>query len=67
MSDSASVGSASPGTCAEALADLFAAEWEDRLQADPLLATYYGDHRWDDRLPDVSPAAQEERIRRGLS
>ena len=29
-------------------------EWEIRLKADPLLATYVGDHRYNDRLPDTS-------------
>lgn len=29
-------------------------EWEARLIADPLLATYVGDHRYNDRLPDTS-------------
>ncbi len=29
-------------------------EWEARLKADPLLATYVGDHRYNDRLPDTS-------------
>jgi uncharacterized protein (DUF885 family) len=31
-------------------------EWESRLQADPLFATYTGDHRYNDRLPDASEA-----------
>ncbi len=36
--------------------------WEQRLQEDPLFATQVGDHRFDDRLPEVHEAAQ----RRGL-
>lgn len=36
---------------------LFDREWEWRLQDSPLLASSIGDHRYDDRLPDVSPAA----------
>jgi uncharacterized protein (DUF885 family) len=30
--------------------------WEWFLRAEPTYATYLGDHRWGDRLPDVSPA-----------
>jgi uncharacterized protein (DUF885 family) len=33
---------------------LFEREWEARLSGDPLLATYVGDHRFDDRLPSVA-------------
>ena len=33
------------------LHQLFHAEWEQRMQFDPLLATSTGDHRFDDRLP----------------
>jgi hypothetical protein len=36
---------------------LFEAEWERGLREDPLQATYLGDHRFDDRWPDVSAAA----------
>ena len=32
-------------------------EWEQRMQADPLLATYSGDHRYNDQLPKVSVEA----------
>lgn len=35
------------------------AYWDARLEADPVEATLLGDHRWDDRLPDLSPAANE--------
>ncbi len=38
------------------LAELADATWEDRLAADPLLATQLGDRRYDDRLPDLSPS-----------
>lgn len=36
--------------------------WEGELKRNPLLATVYGDYRYNDRLPDVGPAgrAQEE-------
>jgi uncharacterized protein (DUF885 family) len=36
------------------LKKLFDEDWEFRLQADPLYATYTGDHRFNDRLPGVS-------------
>ncbi len=36
---------------------LYAAEWQRRLREDPTLATSVGDHRYDDRWPDLSPAA----------
>ncbi|MEA2700554.1 MAG: hypothetical protein QOI66_4825, partial [Myxococcales bacterium] len=52
---------APPGTsepaAAAALAMLAAEYWEKRLQADPIEATIDGDRRYDDRMPDESPAA----------
>lgn len=39
-------------------------EWEWRLQQMPLLATSVGVHTYDDRLGDVSPAAQQVRLAR---
>jgi Bacterial protein of unknown function (DUF885) len=33
------------------------------LETDPGLASYAGDHRFDDRLPDLSPGAVAERVR----
>jgi uncharacterized protein (DUF885 family) len=36
---------------------LFDAEWERGLRENPVGATYIGDHRFDDRWPDLSPAA----------
>jgi hypothetical protein len=33
------------------------------LETDPGLATYAGDHRFDDRLPDLSPGAVADRVR----
>src|SRR5512134_301646 len=32
------------------------------LEADPVLATHAGDHRFDDRLPDLSPGAVADRV-----
>ncbi len=45
------------------LNDLFSEEWENRMQADPWLASLYGDHRFDDRLPDVSSTEIEHQTR----
>ena len=36
---------------------LFQSEWERGLREDPLEATYVGDHRYDDRWPDLSAVA----------
>jgi uncharacterized protein (DUF885 family) len=37
-----------------ALADEY---WDQRMEANPLEAAEFGDHRFDDRLPDLGPAA----------
>jgi uncharacterized protein (DUF885 family) len=39
-----------------ALHELFAAAWNRDLADNPLNATYYGDNRFNDRLPDLSAA-----------
>ena len=44
------------------LADLLQRGWEYRLQEGPLFATSVGDHRANDRLPDVSATAQQRRL-----
>lgn len=41
----------------EALRDLFDAEWQRRLKDSPILATYLGDARYNDRWDDLSPQA----------
>ncbi len=46
---------------AERLHALFEREWQRDLAENPLLATYRGDRRYDDRLPDLSPAARRAR------
>lgn len=48
-----------------ALAEEF---WEQLLEANPTFATFVGDHRYDDRIEDVSSAAEERYARdaRGL-
>ena len=53
-----------PSIAADATAELhalFEREWERDLRDNPLLATYRGDTRYDDRWPDISPAAQAAR------
>jgi prolyl oligopeptidase len=40
-----------------ALHALFDREWEWELTQDPLWASYLGDRRWNDRWPDIAPAA----------
>jgi len=40
---------------------LFDREWERDLADNPLTATYLGDARYNDRWPDISPAAQAAR------
>lgn len=42
---------------AEALHALFDSEWERGLRESPLSATYLGDRRYDDQLPDLGLAA----------
>lgn len=49
------------GAAAESLHSLFEREWQRDLAENPLLATYRGDRRYDDRLPDLSPAARSAR------
>jgi uncharacterized protein (DUF885 family) len=44
-------------TAGAALAGLAAEYWDQRMRADPIEATVTGDRRFDDRLPDYSPAA----------
>jgi uncharacterized protein (DUF885 family) len=46
-----------------AFARVLAEAWEDALRDDPLLATQAGDPRYNDRLPRVTPADQEQRAR----
>ncbi|HEV2226442.1 MAG TPA: DUF885 domain-containing protein [Nitrososphaerales archaeon] len=42
----------------ESLAQLAKEYWEERLFNEPLFATAFGDRRFDDRLPDISPAGR---------
>jgi uncharacterized protein (DUF885 family) len=50
-------GAADAGAQAKALHQLFDANWERGLREDPTNASYLGDHRYDDRWPDLSPAS----------
>ncbi|HEX2092622.1 MAG TPA: DUF885 domain-containing protein [Longimicrobiaceae bacterium] len=43
------------------LRQLFADDWEFRMRENPLSATFYGDHRFNDRLPSVTVADQARR------
>ncbi len=46
------------------LRELLNEEWESRMESDPLLATYCGDHRYDDRLPEMTESAMAEWVGR---
>src|SRR5258706_796044 len=52
----------SEASAATEFEQLIDAEWEWRMQADPLFATAAGDHRYDDRLPRVRDADYAERL-----
>lgn len=52
------------GTPSGRLKAIFASYWDDELKRDPLEATYVGEHRFDDRLPDPSLAAREALVAR---
>jgi len=43
---------------------IFAGYWDDDLRRDPLQATYVGEHRYDDRMPDPSVEARTALIAR---
>src|SRR6478736_7082794 len=43
-----------PASPSDALRDLADRYWEARLEASPLFATFLGDHRYDDRVDDLS-------------
>jgi uncharacterized protein (DUF885 family) len=50
--------SAEPSSnAAKELHELFDSEWERGLREDPVTASYRGDHRYDDRWPDLSDEA----------
>ena len=65
-----SAGAAAPEKApAAALRALFDSEWERQLSQQPEQATYYGDHRFDDRWTDMSLpaiAARERQEREAL-
>ena len=56
-------GSAEPSP-KQRLQAIFVEYWDDELKADPINATYLGDHRFDDRLPDPSLEARAVRVKR---
>src|SRR5216684_3787469 len=45
---------------AHALAQLADDYWEGTLRRNPTLATFFGDYRYNDRLPDISPRGRME-------
>lgn len=47
----------------KALNDLLAEQWEYRLQASPLFASFIGDKRWNDKLDDLSSGAIDAHVR----
>lgn len=50
-------GAPAPGSAARALHDLLAEDWTWRLEDAPERATWVGEHRYNDRLTDLSPEA----------
>jgi uncharacterized protein (DUF885 family) len=52
------MGAMTASTDLRAIADRY---WEARLEASPLFATFLGDHRYDDRVDDLSAEADAER------
>ncbi|MGH8029046.1 MAG: DUF885 domain-containing protein [Arenimonas sp.] len=48
---------AQPGAATTALHALFDADWERQLRESPFFATYLGDPRYNDKWPDLTPAA----------
>ncbi|PSK97266.1 uncharacterized protein (DUF885 family) [Haloactinopolyspora alba] len=56
--------SADAATVLRSLADEY---WEHQLEDQPLLASYLGDHRYDDRAGDVSAAAEQARRDRWIA
>jgi uncharacterized protein (DUF885 family) len=59
--DCGQAASERPSPASQQLHALFDAEWENDLREDPLTASRLGDHRFDDRWPDDSPAGYERR------
>ncbi len=44
----------------EALAALAAEYWDGVLRRNPILATFFGDYRFNDRLPDIGPVGRAD-------
>ncbi len=44
----------------DALRQLADEYWEAALRRNPILATFFGDYRYNDRLPDIGPAGRAE-------
>lgn len=54
------MGDAAPERSVVALHRLADEFWEMVLRRNPTVATFYGDYRYNDRLPDISPRARAE-------
>ena len=50
----------SEAAAAAALAQLADEYWEGVLRRNPTLATFFGDYRYNDRLPDIGPRGRQE-------
>ncbi|MCC7415808.1 MAG: DUF885 domain-containing protein [Acidobacteria bacterium] len=61
--ESAAAGHAQAPGASAALHAMFDREWEWELAQDPIAATYLGDARWNDRWPDLTLEAFEQRQR----
>jgi uncharacterized protein (DUF885 family) len=59
-----SSNSPAPAPADPALAALAGEYWERRMEADPIEATEIGDRRFDDRMPDLTPAAHDRELTR---
>ena len=55
---------ASPATSSRDLTQLLDEIWQNQLKVSPDYATYLGDKRYDDQLPDVSPRAINDELAR---
>jgi uncharacterized protein (DUF885 family) len=60
----AAAGAAAQTRAAQELQRLFDEEWAFRLEEDPLFATSVGDYRYNDKLPSVTVADYERRLKK---
>ena len=67
LAGAASAAGTAPAGAADALHALFDSEWERGLRESPLSATFLGDRRYDDQLPDLGLAAIRARQAAGTT